>query len=76
MSELCIFSLKVNVIPDGLEKYMIFNINNKLCFIDSFQFFSSSLDNLVKELSNEDFNYLSQFVCGVLDLVKQKGFFP
>ena len=34
------FNFKVNVIPNGLEKYMNFNINNKLTFIDSFQFLS------------------------------------
>ena len=39
---------KFNVIPNGLEKYMRFNIKNKLSFIDSFQFLSASLDSLVK----------------------------
>ena len=71
------FNLKINVIPNGLEKYMRFSINNKLCFIDSFQFLSSSLDNLVKNLSKNDFKYLSQeFDNNILDLVKQKGFYP
>ena len=47
------------------------------CFIDSFQFLSSSLDSLVKNLSKDDFKYLSQeFHNSVLDLVKQKGFYP
>ena len=32
------FNLKINVVPNGLEKHMIFTINNKLSFIDSFQF--------------------------------------
>ena len=41
-------NLKVNVIPNGLEKYISFTINNKLSFIDSFKFLSSSLDILVK----------------------------
>ena len=36
---------------------MRFSINNKLSVIDSFQFLSSSLDSLVKNLSNDDFNY-------------------
>ena len=35
---------------NGLEKYMSFTINNKLSFIDSFQFLSYSLDSLVKNL--------------------------
>ena len=48
MQELGQFDLKINVIPNGLGKYMNFSINNKLSFIDSFQFLSSSLDSLVK----------------------------
>ena len=40
------FNLIINVIPNGLEKYMSFTINNKLSFIDSFQFLISSLDSL------------------------------
>ena len=58
---------------------MSFTINNKLSFIDSIQFLSSSLDSLVKNVSNEDFNYLSQgqeFENNVLHQVKQKGFCP
>ena len=56
--------------------YMSFSINNKLSFIDSFQFLSSSLDSLVKNLAKDDFKYLSQkFNKNVLDLVKQKGFY-
>ena len=48
MQELGKFNLKINIIPNGLEKYMSFSINNKLRFIDSFQFLSSSFDSLVK----------------------------
>ena len=52
---------------------MSFSTNNKLSFIDSFQFISSSLDSLVKNWSNYDFKYLSEeFDNNVLDLVKQK----
>ena len=43
MQELGKFSLKINVIPNRLEKYMSSTINNKLRFIDCFQFLSSSL---------------------------------
>ena len=77
MQELGKFNLKTNVIPNGLEKYINFSINNKLIFIDSFQFLSSSLDSLVENLNKEDFKYLSQeFDKFKLDLVKQKGFYP
>ena len=77
MQELGIFNLKINAIPNGLEKYMNFSINNKLTFIDSFQFLSSSLDSLVKNLNRDNFKYLSQeFDNIVIDLIKQKEFFP
>ena len=56
---------------------MSFSINNKLSFIDSLQFLSSSLDNLVKNLAKDDFKYLSQeFDNNILDLLKNKGFYP
>ena len=46
-------------------------------FTDSFQFLSSPLDNLVKNLNKDDFKYLSQqFDNNMLDFVKQKGFYP
>ena len=77
MQELGKFNLKISVIPNGLEKYMSFTINNKLTFIDSFQFLSSSLDRLVKNLNKGDFKYLSQeFDNNKLDRVKQKAFYP
>ena len=56
---------------------MSFSINNKLRFIDSFKFLSSSLYSLAKNLAKNDFKYLSQdFDCNVLDLLKQKEFRP
>ena len=56
MQELDKFNLKVNVISNGLEKYMSLSIINKLRFIDSFQFLSSSLDILVKNFGKDNFN--------------------
>ena len=57
--------------------YISFNINNNLIFVDTFQFLSSSLDRVVENLSKDDFKYFSQeFDKNVLDLVKQKGFYP
>ena len=71
------FDVKVNVIPNGLEKYMAFTINRNLVFIDSMQFMNSSLDSLVKNLLDEDFQYLSEEFSGeFLSLVKQKGVYP
>ena len=55
---------------------MSFNVNNKLIFINRFQFLSSSLDSLVKNLNKDDFKYFSQeFDSKILDLVKQKEFY-
>ena len=48
MQELGKFNLKLSVIPNELEKYITLTINNKLSFIDSFQYLSSSLDSLLK----------------------------
>ena len=52
--------VKVNVIPNGLEKYMAFTINRNLVFIDSMQFMNSSLDSFVKNLSDNDLKCLSE----------------
>ena len=69
--------LKVSVIPNGLEKYMAFTTNRNLVFFDSMQFINSSLDSLVKSLSDHEFVCLSQELSGKsLKLVKQKGVYP
>ena len=71
------FHVKVSVIPNGLEKYMAFTVNKSLVFIDSKQFMDSSLDSLVKNLSSDDFKYLSEKFSGkLLELVKEKGVYP
>ena len=56
---------------------MAFTINKDLTFIDSMQFMNSSLDALVKNLSDNDFKYLLQEFTGEqVKLVKQKGVYP
>ena len=71
------FDFEINVISNGLEKYMIFSLDNKLVFINIIQFLSSSLDNLVKYICENDFKHsVQEFGCEVLDLIKQKGFCP
>ena len=57
LQELGKLNLKINVIPNGIEKYVSFTINNKLNFIGSFQFLSSPLDSLVKNVGKDDFKY-------------------
>ena len=70
-------NLKINVIPNGLEKYMAFAVNKNLVFIDSMQFMNLSLDKLVKNINDKDFTYLSEEFSGKkLKLVKQKGVYP
>ena len=49
------FDVKINVIPNGLEKYMAFFLGKNLVFTDSMQFMNFNLDRLVKNLSDEDF---------------------
>ena len=76
-NELDKFDVKISVIPNGLEKYMAFFFNKNLLFIDSMQFMNSSLDKLVKNLSDEDFKYLiEEFNSKNLNLLKQKGNYP
>ena len=76
-SELNKFYLKINVIPNGLEKYMAFFLSKNLVFIDSMQFMNSSLDKLVKNLVDKNFKYLvKEFSCENLELLKQKGAYP
>ena len=56
---------------------MSLSINDKLSFIDSFQFLRSSLDSLVKNANKDDFKFYSQeFDNNISDLAKQKGFYP
>ena len=55
--ELSKFNCRVSVIPNGLEKYMSVTLNNNIVFIESIFFMNSSLDKLVKNLSDGDFKY-------------------
>ena len=69
--------MKIDVIPNRLEKYMTFFLNKNLVFIDSMQFMNSSLDKLVKNLSDNDFKYLIEELDSEnLELLKQKGAYP
>ena len=52
-------------------------LNKNLVFIDSMQFMNSSLEKLVKNLSNNDFKYLTEeFGSKNLKLLKQKDAYP
>ena len=56
---------------------MAFSLNKNLVFIDNMQFMNSSLDKLVKNLSDKDFKYLmEEFGSKTLKLLKQKRAYP
>ena len=56
---------------------MAFILGKNVVFIDSIQFMNSSLDKLVKNLLDEDFNYLvKEFGFDNLKILKQKGAYP
>ena len=77
MQELGKLDFRINIILIGLEKYMSFSTNNKLIFIDSFQFSISSLHPLVKNWVKMIFNSFNEELDSkVSDFVKQKGFYP
>ena len=76
MGELGKFDLQINNTPNELEQYMNFSTNNKLTFVDSFYFLSSSLNSLVKNFDKDYFEYSSEESDNtVLDLIKQKWFY-
>ena len=56
---------------------MAFFLYKNLVFIDNMQFINSSLDKLVKNLSDEDFKYLvEESDSKNLRLLNQKGAYP
>ena len=56
---------------------MSFSLNRNTVFIESMLFMKSSLDILVKNLSDGDFKYLSEVFDGEkLELIKKKGVYP
>ena len=69
--------MKIDVLPNGLEKYMAFFLKKNLVFIDSMQSINSSLDELVKNLCDDYFKYLTEeFSSENLELLKEKGVYP
>lgn len=67
--------MKINCIPNSMEKYMAFMLGHNLVFIDSFQFMS--LDKLVDNLPKESLKYTSEVFQGkALELMSKKGVYP
>ena len=71
------FDVKISVIPNGLEKYTALFVGKNLVFIDSMQCINSSLDKLVKNLSDKNVKYLvKEFGSRNWEILKQKGAYP
>ena len=71
--ELNNFDVDVAVIAKGIDKYMSIIVNRHITFIDSLQFYKSSLDTLASNLENEDFEYLvSEFGIDKLEILRRK----
>ena len=60
MQDIDKFDVKIIVILKGLKNTWLLRLIQNLVFIDSMQFMNSSLDTLVKNLSDIDFRYLFQ----------------
>jgi len=60
MEEIGKFKNSLGVIPNNMEKYMVFFLGYQLKFIDSFQFMSKSLESFVENISFSDMKYTSQ----------------
>ena len=54
------FDVNVSLTPNELEKYKAFTRNKHLVFIDSKQFMNCSIQKLVKNVSDNDFKFLSE----------------
>ena len=95
MQELGRFNKEINIIPNNMEKYMSFSVgtayeyeskgktvkgtNHNLTFIDSFQFMSSGLSELVDNLKNsglDNFKYVKEEFCDNTDMMTRKGLYP
>ena len=56
---------------------MSVTVNRCITFIDSLQFYNSSLDTLASNLNNEDFKHLtSEFGIDKLEILKRKDAYP
>ena len=75
--ELHNFNVDIAVIPKGIDKYMRIIVTRHITFIDSLQFYNSSLDTLASNLNNEDFKHLtSEFGIDKLEILKRKDVYP
>ena len=65
--------MTIDVIPKTIEKYMIIIVNRNITFIDSNEFYKSSLDTLASNLDDKNFKYsMSEFSPDKLKILKRK----
>ena len=75
--ELNNFSVDIDVISKGIDKYMSIIVKRHITFVDSLQFYNGSLDTLTSNLNNEDFKQLtSEFGIEKLEILKRKDVYP
>ena len=71
------FDVAISVITKGIDKYMSIIVNRHITFIDSLQFYNSSLDAFASNLNDEDFKFLvSEFGIDKLEILKKKDAYP
>ena len=71
------FDVDIDVISKGIDKYMGIIVNRHITFIDSLQFYNSSLDTLASNLEDNDFKHLtSEFGIDKLEIIKRKDAYP
>ena len=69
--------VNILVIPKGIDMYMGIIVNRHITFIDSLQFYNSTLDTLISNLDDEDFKYLvSEFGIDKLEILKRRDAYP
>jgi hypothetical protein len=68
---------QINILPDNEESYKCFTIG-RLHFLDSFKFMSSSLDNLIKNIPDDNKLFLKSLAADdtQFQLMNKKGYFP
>ena len=69
--------IDIQVIPKTSGKYMNIVINRNIIFLDSHQFYKSSLDSLASNLEDNNFKYLlSELPPNKLEILKRKYVYP
>ena len=57
--ELNNFNVDIAVFTKGIDKYMSIIVNRHVTFMDSLQFYNSSLNTLASNLEDNDFKHLT-----------------